>query len=77
MLLKIPVQKFFEEAFVRERGDVVDGPNLVKNRQRDSPRHPLPWQVGQFPPATKKRFNYLYLRLGQTAQTRGEVYGFE
>src|SRR6185369_14846033 len=73
----ITVQEFFEEAFVRKRGEVVSGSDLEKDRQRDSPRHPLSRHLRQIPTATQKSLHHLNLRVSQTTQVRSEVYGLE
>src|SRR6185312_4433156 len=77
MFLEIAVQQLFKEAFVSEGGEIITRSKFVKNRQRDSPGHPLPRHLRQIPATTKKRFHYLDLGFSETVQTRGEVYRFE
>src|SRR5690242_21219624 len=76
-LLQVPVEQFFEKTFVRERGEIVSRTELVKNRQRHAPRHPLARHVGEIPATAQKSFHNLDLRVSQAIQVRSERHRLE
>src|SRR5215213_962499 len=77
VLLDVAVEEFLEEALVGERGEVVGRSKLVKNRQRNSPRHPLSRHVRQIPATAQKSLHHLNLRVSQAVQVRGEIHRLE
>src|SRR5678815_2239046 len=71
------MKKLFEKAFVGKGGKVVCRTNLVKDRHRNAPRHPLARHVRKIPTPAQECFDNLYFSFRQTIQTGSEVNRFE
>src|ERR1044072_2366264 len=71
------MQQLFQKTFVSKRREVQNPPQLIKNRYRHAPLHPLPRHVRQIPTPAQKSFHDLNLRVSQTVQTRRKTHGLE